>query len=83
MVPGLKVKDIQIGLSMAVAIEATTQTAYVIGINQKSELGLGDKETRKSFTILEELNDKALELVAVGKSGYVIAIGQIVQPETL
>lgn len=43
---------------MAVGIEHKTRRAFVIGTNQKSELGLGDTVIRKSFSPIEELSDK-------------------------
>lgn len=41
----------------------------------RGELGLGDQESRKTFTILNELQDKHIEMVALGKGGFVVAIG--------
>jgi len=54
-----------------------------MGLNAKGELGLGDEEMRKEFVLNEELSDKFIEEVAIGKGGFVIAIGQLqpVQPQ--
>ena len=40
-----------------------------------------DKDSRKTFIIQEALKDKPVELVAVGKSGYVLAIGKLIKNE--
>jgi hypothetical protein len=47
----------------------------VIGTNAKSELGLGDNNSRKSFVAVDEIADKQIENIAVGKSGFIVAIG--------
>jgi hypothetical protein len=73
--PNLKVERIEIGASMAVAIERRSRRAYVIGTNVRSELGVGDNNARKSFVSVDEIKDKYIDLVAVGKSGFVVAIG--------
>ena len=46
-VSSLKVKKIEIGPSMALAIEKQSRIAYVIGINKNGELGVGDTDIRK------------------------------------
>lgn len=73
---------------MAFAIEYKTKIPFVIGTNQSGELGLSkedsledtfiDKESRKTFLIQEALKEKPVEMVAVGKSGFVLAIGKVV-----
>jgi hypothetical protein len=73
----LKASKIEIGSSMALAIEHKSGNAFVIGINTKGELGVGDQEVRKSFFKIEELNNKVIEEVAIGKSGFVVAIGSL------
>jgi hypothetical protein len=60
---------------MAVAIEKRSKRAFVIGTNVRNELGVGDSNARKSFVQIEEIKDKSLDLVAVGKSGFIVAIG--------
>ena len=71
------------------ALEHKTNTAYVIGTNQLGELGLSkedeenqtaiiDKDSRKTFVEQEALKEKPVDMVGVGKSGYVLAIGRIV-----
>ncbi len=88
-VSNLKVSTIEIGQSLAMALEHKTKTAYVIGTNQLGELGLSkedeenqtaviDKESRKTFVEQEALKEKPVELIGVGKAGYVLAIGRIV-----
>ena len=63
--------------------------AYVIGTNQLGELGLSkedeenqcaiiDKDSRKTFVEQDALKEKPVELIGVGKSGYVLAIGRVV-----
>lgn len=42
LVSKLKIKDIQVGESLAVAIDETTSNAFIIGTNAKGELGLLD-----------------------------------------
>ena len=79
--PNLKVDQIEIGGSMAVAIEKRSRRAYVIGTTVRNELGVGDTNARKSFVSIDDIKDKQIELVAVGKSGYVVAIGQLQQSE--
>lgn len=76
-VSSFKFDNIEVGPSMAVAIEHKTRKPFVIGTNQKYELGLGDADIRKSFTPLDELIDKQIENVGLGKSGFVVAIGQL------
>ena len=75
---------------MAFALEHKTQLPYVIGTNQQGELGLSkdddapgviDREPRKTFSIQEALRDKPVELVAIGKAGFVLAIGKVVEGE--
>lgn len=77
---------------MAFAIEHKTQVPYVIGTNQNGELGLSkedegdvpgviDRDSRKTFTVQEALKDKPVDLVAIGKSGFVLAIGKIVDSD--
>lgn len=88
-VSNLKVSTIEIGQSLAMALEHKTKTAYVIGTNQLGELGLSkedeenqtaviDKDSRKTFVEQEALKEKPVELIGVGKAGYVLAIGRIV-----
>jgi hypothetical protein len=60
---------------MAVAIESKSRRAYVIGTNVRSELGVGDNQARKSFVHIDEIRSKQLEMLAIGKSGFVVAIG--------
>ncbi|CDW79837.1 UNKNOWN [Stylonychia lemnae] len=79
-VPKLKVKSIEIGETLAVAVDQKTQNAFIIGTNAKGELGLLDQQARKSFVLVDEISDKSIELISVGKSGYVVAIGQIFDP---
>lgn len=40
---------------MALAVEADTNIAYAIGINAMGELGVGDKNVRKTFVKVDEL----------------------------
>jgi hypothetical protein len=50
----------------------------------KEDLEIGptiDKDSRKTFIIQEALKDKPVELVAVGKSGFVLAIGKLIKNE--
>lgn len=88
-VSSLRVHSIEIGQSMAFAIEYKTKIPFVIGTNQSGELGLSkedsmegdtfiDKESRKTFLIQEALKEKPVEMVAVGKSGFILAIGKVV-----
>ena len=60
----------------------------MIGTNQQGELGLskedegmGDREPRKTFCVQEALREKPVEMVAIGKAGYVLAIGKVVEQE--
>lgn len=59
---------------MALIVEKETSQPCVIGVNAKGELGLGDQEQRKTFCVLADLKDKQIKQVAVGKSGFVIAL---------
>lgn len=88
-VSNLKVSTIEIGQSLAIAIEHKNKMAYVIGTNQLGELGLSkedeenqcaiiDKDSRKTFVEQDALKEKPVELIGVGKSGYVLAIGRVV-----
>eukprot|EP00347_Sterkiella_histriomuscorum_P024388 403331293 len=79
-VPKLKIKSIEIGEQLAVAIDQNSQNAFIIGTNARGELGLMDQTARKSFVLIEEISEKQIELISVGKSGYVVAIGQIYDP---
>ena len=58
----MKISSIEIGQSLAFAIEHKTQVPFVIGTNQNGELGLSkddegdvpgviDKDSRKTFTL--------------------------------
>lgn len=47
LISSLSVVKIEVGPSMALAIERETNAAFVIGINQKGELGVGDTKIRK------------------------------------
>jgi peptide subunit release factor RF-3 len=40
---------------MALTIENLSKKGFVIGINNKGELGIGDTNTRKSFTKIDDL----------------------------
>ncbi len=73
---------------MAIAIENKTQIPFIIGTNQHGELGLSkeegentviDKEPRKIFIAQESLKEKPLQLASIGKSGFVLAIGDIIK----
>jgi len=76
-----KVHDLAVGPSMAMLIDAETLQASVIGINARGELGLGDNEQRKIFTVICELSEKRIKQASVGKSGFMIAISDtIVHP---
>ena len=87
-VSNLKVASIEIGASMAFAIEHKTKMAFVIGTNQGGELGLSkedegqliDTEQRKVFTVQDALKEKPVEMAALGKAGYVLAIGAVINP---
>ena len=46
---------------MAVLVDKEGGQANVIGVNAKGELGLGDKEQRKTFQLLGELRDKRIK----------------------
>lgn len=89
LVSNLKVHSIEVGLSMALAIEHKTKAPFVIGTNQYGELGLSkeednlilDKDSRKTFTLQESLKDRPVEMAALGKSGFVVAIGNAVHPQ--
>ena len=72
---------------MALAIEHKTKLPFVIGTNQAGELGLSkedgegahlDRDQRKTFIVQEALKEKPLEMAAIGKSGFVLAIGKLV-----
>ena len=53
----------------------------MIGVNAKGELGLGDVDARKTFCVLNEIRDKKIKLVDVGKSGFVIALSEdVIEP---
>lgn len=73
---------------MAFAIEHKTKMAFVIGTNQGGELGLSkedegqliDTEQRKVFTVQDALKEKPVEMAALGKAGYVLAIGAVINP---
>ncbi len=74
----MKISRVEVGPSMALALDAETSRAYAIGINATGELGVGDKNVRKTFVKVDELGDKTIEEVSVGKnSGFVVAIGAI------
>ena len=45
---------------MAMLIDIENQQPCVIGVNAKGELGLGDREQRKTFCVLNELREKIL-----------------------
>ena len=50
-------------------------------MNAKGELGLGDKDQRKTFCVLNELREKRIKQCDIGKSGYVVAISEdIIDP---
>ncbi len=61
---------------MAIAITPSGQT-HAIGTNIKGELGLGDTEIRNQFTRIGDLANKELENIAIGKSGFAVAIGNL------
>ena len=78
---------------MAFAIEHKTKIPYVIGTNQHGELGLSkeelggdalslalDTDSRKTFIVQEALKEKPVEMAALGKSGFVLAIGTVINP---
>ena len=48
-VNSFSVSNVAIGPTMAVLIDKESNQANVIGVNAKGELGLGDKEQRKTF----------------------------------
>jgi alpha-tubulin suppressor-like RCC1 family protein len=77
LIANMQIDSIEVGSSLAVAIEKHSKRAYILGINSAGELGTGDKEVRQSFVVNEELSDKEIEIIGVGKSGFVVAIGQI------
>lgn len=77
---------------MALAIEHKTRIPFVIGTNQMGELGLSkddeggqammiDKDSRKTFITQEALKEKPVEMAAIGKSGFVLAIGNVVKQQ--
>jgi alpha-tubulin suppressor-like RCC1 family protein len=89
-VSSLKVSSIQIGHSLAFAIEHKTHRPFIIGTNQAGELGLSkddndskliDCEARKTFIVQEALKERSVQLVGVGKSGFVLAIGKVIEEE--
>jgi len=76
VIPDLQVKDVAIGATMALLIEEQTLQSFVIGVNAKGELGLGDKKQRKTLSILNEIQDKRISKAAIGRSGFVIALSE-------
>ncbi len=85
----MRVDSIHVGQSLALALEHQSHIPYVIGTNQNGELGLSkeeegplvDKGSRKTFVMQEALKEKPVEMVAIGKSGFVLAIGKVVMLE--
>ena len=69
-------KEVAIGPTMAIMVEKKKSVSFVIGVNYLGELGLGDRNQRKTFCIQESLKDKNIKNVAIGKSGFVIAISE-------
>ena len=61
---------------MAIMVEKKKSVSFVIGVNYLGELGLGDRNQRKAFCIQESLKDTNIKNVAIGKSGFVIAISE-------
>ena len=59
---------------MAILIEKRKGTAFVIGVNQKGELGLGDTNQRKTFCVQDSLKGASLKQTAIGKSGFVVVV---------
>lgn len=71
-----------VGPTMALLIEDLTLQTFVIGVNSRGELGVGDKKQRKALTFVNDLKGKKLNNAAIGKSGFVIALSdQITYPE--
>lgn len=67
---------------MAMLIDIENQQPCVIGVNAKGELGLGDREQRKTFCVLNELREKKIKYCDIGKSGFVIAISEdVIDPQ--
>ena len=61
---GMKIKEVQLGSDFAVLL-SSTGLVYSRGENSYGELGLGDQEERKEFTIvkkLKKLNEKVVEI---------------------
>lgn len=78
-----KVSQVAIGATMALLIERQTHRSFVIGVNARGELGLGDKRQRKTLEALGELRDKELNYAAVGRSGFVVALSRtVIEPES-
>ena len=61
---------------MAVLVEKKKGVSFVIGVNQQGELGLGDRNQRKTFCVQESLKEIKIKNVAIGKSGFAIAISE-------
>ena len=73
-----KVSQVALGATMALLIEKESHRSFVIGVNAKGELGLGDKKQRKTLESLGELRDKELNYAAIGRSGFVVALSRTV-----
>jgi hypothetical protein len=75
-VNSFRAEAVAMGPTMAMVVDKDTKQPCIIGINSNGELGLGDRETRKTFCIQQELRDKRIKMADIGKSGFVIAISE-------
>jgi len=57
-VANLQIEKVDVGPSMAIGIQSESSLAFTIGINSIGQLGLGDYEMRKTFTMVEEIRDR-------------------------
>jgi hypothetical protein len=72
----VKLSQVSIGHSMIAGVESSTKILQVIACNDNS---LESTATFNQFQFkpLPEIRDKPIELFALGKSGFLVAIGQL------
>ena len=72
----VKLSKIEIGQSIIAGIDQASRSLQIITCNDNS-LESTASFTQFQFKPMEDIKDKPIELFSIGKSGYLVAIGQL------
>ena len=72
-IEGLTVASVGVSNSALAVIDNDTQVLHMVDCNTETAIGSEDFE----FNLVSEIDNKRIELIALGKSGFSVAIGPL------